>query len=433
MAELVKLLRVFVSSPNDLPEERKVVGEIIDELNLTITSSLKIRLDLVKWETHTYPSIGSDAQSIINEQIGDEYDIFIGLLGTRFGTPTPRAGSGTEEEFNRAYEKHLSDPKQIRILFYFKDSPVAPSDIDPPQFKLVTDFRNRLQKEALYWTYKDADEFRKLIGRHLQKHLVAFGKTWGIDTTNQHSASESGGATPEGISSVGITVLSSKKVFARINDKAPDYQKSFLVRYPILEGIASEEVLQKINSVLSYERIFDVSIKEEIEENWGLSSLDFNVNYLKRPFLDITLTVEGIGAYPWQHSATLVVNIESGEQVKAVDLFEQSSLESLASRVNEFVQLDKKKAQLTLMYNDNEEDDSTWFDDRFGPIKFEVDNLNDFSLNDDGVTFLFEFGFPHVIKAVEPDGHYFFSYSSLKPFIMRNGVLDTFLKSNHYE
>ena|SRR3989337_1199459 len=31
-------------------------------------------------ETHTYPGIGEDAQDVINKQIDDDYDIFIGLM-----------------------------------------------------------------------------------------------------------------------------------------------------------------------------------------------------------------------------------------------------------------------------------------------------------------------------------------------------------------
>ncbi|HJQ35129.1 MAG TPA: DUF4062 domain-containing protein [Pyrinomonadaceae bacterium] len=433
MADLIKLLRAFVSSPGDMVEERGVVEEVINELNLTLPSSLKIRLELIKWETHAYAHIGDDAQSVINKQIGDEYDIFIGLMGTRFGTQTPRAGSGTEEEFNRAHERYLSDPSQLRILFYFKNSPVLPSDLDPDQFKRAVEFRNRLRSEGLFWTYETAKEFRTFVSRHLQQHLRGFGVTWGVSTASRPLAEGSEDRASDVKNSAGVSVLSTKKVFARINANAPEYQKSFLVRYPVVEGITSDEVLQKINSVLSYERVFDVSIKEEIEETWGLSSLDFEVNYLKNPFLDTTLMIEGIGAYPWQHSITIVVNVETGEQVKAADLFEESSMELLASRVNELVQLDKKKANLLLSYENNEADSSGWFDDRFGPTGFVVNDLNHFSIEDYGITFLFDFGFPHVIKAFEPEGRYFFSFHSLRPFIKRSGVLDGFLKTLNYE
>ena len=36
---------------------------------------LGIRLELVRWETHAYPSFGEDPQSVINEQIPDDYDL----------------------------------------------------------------------------------------------------------------------------------------------------------------------------------------------------------------------------------------------------------------------------------------------------------------------------------------------------------------------
>lgn len=53
------------------------------------------------FETDIMPGFGSDPQAVINEQINDDFDIFVGLLKGKFGTPTPRAGSGTEEEFRR--------------------------------------------------------------------------------------------------------------------------------------------------------------------------------------------------------------------------------------------------------------------------------------------------------------------------------------------
>ena len=43
--------------------------------------------------------LGIDAQDVINRQLG-EYDIFLGIMNTRFGSPTHRADSGTEEEFD---------------------------------------------------------------------------------------------------------------------------------------------------------------------------------------------------------------------------------------------------------------------------------------------------------------------------------------------
>ena len=79
---------------------------MINELNLTITAispEKRVLLELVRWETHVAPSLGSDPQDVVNRQIG-EYDLFVGIMWKRMGTPTALATSGTEEEFNGAYE-----------------------------------------------------------------------------------------------------------------------------------------------------------------------------------------------------------------------------------------------------------------------------------------------------------------------------------------
>ena len=48
-----------------------------------------------------------------------EYDLFIGLMWRRLGTPTPRAISGTVEEFELAVKAHEQVGKPD-IWFYFR-------------------------------------------------------------------------------------------------------------------------------------------------------------------------------------------------------------------------------------------------------------------------------------------------------------------------
>lgn len=167
MPKTVTILRVFVASPVDVKDEREILEEVIRELNLTLQDN-GIQLDLVRWETHTYPSISTDAQAVINEQIADDYDIFLGILWTRFGTPTPRAYSGTEEEFERAYSRWKRDPDGIRIMFYFKNAPLPPDDIDPEQLGRIRAFRGKLGERGTYYrTYDDLEHFQRLARVHL--------------------------------------------------------------------------------------------------------------------------------------------------------------------------------------------------------------------------------------------------------------------------
>ena len=177
MPRQVNEIVVFVASPSDLEPERNRLEEAIEELNRSWSRSIGFRLELVRWETHGYPGIGQDPQDVLNQKLPDDYDIFIGLMWGRYGTKTGRAGSGTEEEFNRALERHRSDPGSVRIMFYFKDAPLAPSEIDPDQLRRVNRFREELGSEGtLYWTFKTLEDFTHLVRIHLSRQIQEFAK-----------------------------------------------------------------------------------------------------------------------------------------------------------------------------------------------------------------------------------------------------------------
>jgi hypothetical protein len=78
------VVQIFVSSPSDVAEEREALETIVTELNRTWSGPMGVLLELVRWETHTHPAFASDAQAAINHQIGDEYDVFLGILWASF-------------------------------------------------------------------------------------------------------------------------------------------------------------------------------------------------------------------------------------------------------------------------------------------------------------------------------------------------------------
>lgn len=167
-----RVIVVFVASPSDLDPERNRLEEVIRELNVTWSRLLGVRLDLVRWETHGFPGIGEDAQNMLNHELPGDYDIFVGLMWGRYGTPTGRAGSGTEEEYTRALERFRSRPGSIKIMFYFKDAPLVPSRINPDQLAKVLRFRESLGAEgSLYWSFASLDEFERLIRLHLARQI----------------------------------------------------------------------------------------------------------------------------------------------------------------------------------------------------------------------------------------------------------------------
>lgn len=167
-----KIIRVFVASPGDVGPEREILEEITKELNDLWGDSLGVHLHLIKWETHSWPAIGTDPQAVINEQIGNNYEVFIGILWSRFGTPTPRAESGTAEEFDQAFSKFKENPESIKVMFYFKDQPVSPSEIDPEQLIRIIKFKNKLgELGSLHWTFNNTEEFSKYLRMHLSRQM----------------------------------------------------------------------------------------------------------------------------------------------------------------------------------------------------------------------------------------------------------------------
>lgn len=182
------ILRVFVASPSDVVEERQSLEDIVRELNLTWSKQLGVRLDLVKWETHAFPGVGMEPQAVINDQINDDYDILIGIIWKRMGTPTSKYESGTIEEFHRAFERYQINPDGIRIMFYFNDSPVSPSQLDLTQLSAIANLKQNLgEKGTLYWTYTSREEFESLLRMHLSRQVQEWRKTWGTDSITLNS------------------------------------------------------------------------------------------------------------------------------------------------------------------------------------------------------------------------------------------------------
>lgn len=148
---------------------------VVDELNLTISAiapEKELRIDLIRWETHVAPGLGPP-QVVVNQQIGD-YDIFIGILWKRVGTPTGVARSGTEEEFLNAKKKWESD-KSRPVMFYFCQAPFPPprSIEDVEQLRRVTEFRLGLATSGLVAEYACPDTFADVVRPHL---LLTIGK-----------------------------------------------------------------------------------------------------------------------------------------------------------------------------------------------------------------------------------------------------------------
>jgi hypothetical protein len=204
-------------------------------------------------------------------------------------------------------------------------------------------------------------------------------------------------------------------------------RKTAIITYPVISGL-KPNVLNKVRAHLSFKNIFDYSLAEYREDAW-LSEFSYVVNHNADSLLDITFTQTGVAAYPDEQSRHFLIDLKTGQLVTAADAFQPEKLTLLIALVdaelqNEIARLRKDNEAAV----DREQDQKTAVDDAYDILKIELKDLDNFSVSRRGVTFLYDAGFPHVIKALEPRGRYFFSYDRLKPYIKSDGSLGQFVR-----
>jgi len=186
----VQLLRVFVASPGDVAEERKAIDPIVAEINQTIARRLKIVLDVIMWETDTYPGLSpSGPQAVIEEQIDfDNTDLVIGIFWRRFGTDTGFGNSGSSHEIKRACELSALR-KKPHVMVYFCEKPSIVRTLDEAeQQRKLFEFKEQLQRMGmLIWQFESTQQFVDIV----RKHLTGFVQDYVQPAGNGHDSNRS--------------------------------------------------------------------------------------------------------------------------------------------------------------------------------------------------------------------------------------------------
>lgn len=171
-----RVFKCLVASPADTKGEREICIKIFNEINKSIGEQFGFIIEKRMWEYDTRPSFGEYSQAVISEQLGDTYDIFVGIMNNKFGTETKVAGSGTEEEFNNAYDRILRKEK-VEIMFYFNDAPVKKSEVNTDDLIKISGFKRKVgELGGYYWTYNGENDFEKVFREQLTSYLLTLYK-----------------------------------------------------------------------------------------------------------------------------------------------------------------------------------------------------------------------------------------------------------------
>lgn len=158
-----EILNVFVSSPSDVYEEREMLEIVIRDINNIWMDTLGIMLKIKKWETNVPSKItNQNPNDIIIEEIG-KYDIYIGIMWNRFGSPTNEYESGTEQEFRIALD-HYRKNKHPLIKFYFSKREFRlETKEEINQYAQVKDFEDEIRNIGVIKHYQTIEEFKYIL------------------------------------------------------------------------------------------------------------------------------------------------------------------------------------------------------------------------------------------------------------------------------
>ena len=218
--------------------------------------------------------------------------------------------------------------------------------------------------------------------------------------------------------------ITGKKVTYRRPKPIMDFKKTFTINYPKVKA-STPALSKKIESSISYSSVLNLNLKDELRETQWLEEADYEVGYNKNSVLSIALSMNGSGAYPDGTTKYVVVDLKTGKRVRSSDVF--SNLSGLLALVRKAKEKEIAQAIVDIKKDpeNNEANPVDLFKDsaKYNPLK-----LDEFSVSDDGVTFHYDYGFPHVIQALQPSGEFVFTWKQIKPYIKIGGLLAQFIR-----
>lgn len=154
---LPKIIHVFIASPGDVVEERKIVQETIQSLNFKFNRLYSIGLVALNYEAMGTISGQGNIQEEINPLV-EESEVVVGIFHNRFGP-------GSAEEIRYA----IAHRDRIKLLLYFRKT-------DSPEEGLEN-FKRELKQDNILPAepYENPQAFRSRIALDLVEAVLEMG------------------------------------------------------------------------------------------------------------------------------------------------------------------------------------------------------------------------------------------------------------------
>lgn len=153
-------------------------------------------------------------------------------------------------------------------------------------------------------------------------------------------------------------------------------------------------------------------LEDEFERKRGLSMISsWEVTKNDNCILSIVANLEHMGAYLSTWSRYYTYSTATGIELTVGDVFIAEQRSTLAKKVNERLQVQVQKEI------EEWEMDAPEIQDLLGVVEFSEHHLDQFYFDGKHVVFYYEFGLPHIYKAMEPLGRIVFSEAELEGFL----------------
>ncbi len=171
----IRVLRIFVAWPSDVKAERDLAEKVIKDLN-KVFKDRDCQLEMVDWIKSVPPGPGNPEDRILEKTEPETWNVFLGVLWTRFGSLPHLVNTKTGKLSRSGFEAeylHASALWEVKgrphIMLYRCTKPKATDEIDVDQLKLVQQFFQEIEKryELLYQRYDSLEEFEKRLAEDL--------------------------------------------------------------------------------------------------------------------------------------------------------------------------------------------------------------------------------------------------------------------------
>jgi hypothetical protein len=208
------------------------------------------------------------------------------------------------------------------------------------------------------------------------------------------------------------------------------------VHFPVVSGLTNAAVMVKVQKAVSLQTVLGQSVEqfqEDFQRRPTLESIEFQVNHNRNSILCLTFTHCGTVAHLLCYNRYVTVDLKTGDPIKAETAFVNPT--GLAMLIDGALQAEIRQTLEDARRDDNAEsyvrdilENELDSSDPTRRHAYEATSLNEFFVEEKGVTFVYHYYFSAPGRYFEPSGQFFFDWKTLKPYITPGGPFARFAR-----